>query len=203
VLQIAAQDESSLHQLSTLISTDHAFSSEILTIANSPLYPVRVPVTNILHGIATLGLERIKGLAVTVGVRAYLGRALKNSSLQAIWRHSLTCALLAEQCAEANMVGKATAYTAGIMHEHRQGGAGSDPAPNNMQASCRVSKKSPSKSYSESKICSDSTIARQGNNWPPIGSCQSSSSVSFRNTISLRNSVLPSTCLLRFASVAG
>jgi putative nucleotidyltransferase with HDIG domain len=112
-----SKDDSSLRQVSALISTDQAFSSEILTIANSPLYPNRRPVTSIVQGIATLGLERIKGLAVTVGVRVYLGGALKNPSLRAIWRHSLACALLAEECADQSLMDKGTAYTAGIMHD--------------------------------------------------------------------------------------
>jgi putative nucleotidyltransferase with HDIG domain len=117
LLQLVSKDDSSLRQVSALISTDQAFSSEILTITNSPLYPNRRPVTSIVQGIATLGLERIKGLAVTVGVRVYLGGALENPSLRAIWRHSLACALLAEECADQSLMDKGTAYTAGIMHD--------------------------------------------------------------------------------------
>ena len=117
VLQLASKNDSSLHQLSALILTDQAFSSEVLTIVNSPLYPVHTPVTSILQGIAALGLERVKGLAVTVGVRAYLRGALGNPSLRAIWRHSLACALLAEEYAGFSLVDKGTAYTAGIMHD--------------------------------------------------------------------------------------
>ncbi len=117
VLQLVSKDDSSLRQVSALISTDQVFSSEILTIANSPLYPNRRPVTSIVQGIATLGLERIKGLAVTVGVRVYLGGALENSSLRAIWRHSLACGLLAEECVDQSLMDKGTAYTAGIIHD--------------------------------------------------------------------------------------
>ncbi len=117
VLQLVSKNDSSLYQLSNLIASDQAFSSEILTVANSPLYPIRTPVISILQGIALLGLERIKGLAVTVGVRAYLGGALQNPSLRGIWRHSLACALLAEEYAGASLMDKGTAYTAGIMHD--------------------------------------------------------------------------------------
>jgi putative nucleotidyltransferase with HDIG domain len=117
VLQLVSKDDSSLRQFSALMSTDQAFSSEILTIANSPLYPIRTPVTSILQGIAALGLERVKALAVTVGVRVYLGDALRNPSLQAIWRHSLACALLAEEYSGQSPMDKGIAYTAGIMHD--------------------------------------------------------------------------------------
>lgn len=117
VLQLVAKNDSSLHQLSALISTDQAFSSEILTIVNSPIFPIHTSVTSILQGIAALGLERIKGLAVTVGVRAYLRGAPGCPSLPAIWRHSLACALLAEEYAGVNLMDKGTAYTSGIMHD--------------------------------------------------------------------------------------
>jgi putative nucleotidyltransferase with HDIG domain len=117
VLQLVAKNDSSLHQLSALISTDQAFSSEILTIVNSPIFPIHTSVTSILQGIAALGLERVKGLAVTVGVRAYLRGAPGCPSLQAIWRHSLACALLAEEYAGSSLMDKGTAYTAGIMHD--------------------------------------------------------------------------------------
>jgi len=117
VLHLVAKNDSSLHQLSALISTDQAFSGEILTIVNSPVFPIHTTVTSIQQGIAALGLERVKSLAVTVGVRAYLGGALKNPSLQAIWRHSLACALLAEEYAASSLMDKGTAYTAGIMHD--------------------------------------------------------------------------------------
>ncbi len=117
VLQLVSKNDSSLHQLSSLISTDQAFSSEVLTIVNSPLYPVHTPVTSILQGIASLGLERVKGLAVTVGVRAYLRRAGGCPASPAIWRHSLACAVLAEECAASHLTDKGTAYTAGIMHD--------------------------------------------------------------------------------------
>jgi putative nucleotidyltransferase with HDIG domain len=117
VLQLVSKDVSSLPELSTLIASDQAFSSEVLTIVNSPLYPLHAPVTSILQAIATLGFDRLRGLAVTVGVRAYLGGAMTNPALRAVWRHSLACALLAEEYAAVGLVNKETAYTAGIMHD--------------------------------------------------------------------------------------
>jgi putative nucleotidyltransferase with HDIG domain len=117
VLHLVAKSDSSLHQLSALISTDQAFSSEILTIVNSPIFPIHTSVTSILQGIAALGLERVKSLAVTVGVRAYLRGALGCPALQAIWRHCLACAMLAEEYAGLSLIDKGTAYTAGIMHD--------------------------------------------------------------------------------------
>ena len=117
VLQLTNQDDLPMRRLSDLISSDPAFSSEVLTIANSALYACRVPIHSILQAIAILGTNSIKGLSLTVGVRAYMGNALHHESLRAIWRHSLACALIADQLATTGTTDKDSAYTAGILHD--------------------------------------------------------------------------------------
>ena len=117
VLQLTNNEDVSMRQLGDLISFDPSFSSEVLTIANSALYAPRVPVTSILQAIAVLGLNRLRGVCLTVGIRAYLGKALNRLSLRAIWRHSLGCALIAEQLAPGGQLNRNTAYTAGILHD--------------------------------------------------------------------------------------
>ena len=111
-------DESvSMHRLSELISSDPAFSSEILTIANSALVPHHLVVSSAQQAVSLLGTHSLKGVCLTVGLRTYLGKLMNYASLRALWRHSLACALIAEQLALAGWVDKETAYTAGIMHE--------------------------------------------------------------------------------------
>jgi putative nucleotidyltransferase with HDIG domain len=117
ILQLTSNEDVSMRQLGDLISSDPSFSSEVLAIANSALYAPRYPVTSILQAIAVLGLNRLKGVCLTVGVRAYLGKSLNHLWLRAIWRHSLACALIAEQLAQAGSMNKNTAYTAGILHD--------------------------------------------------------------------------------------
>ncbi len=93
VLQVTNNEDVSIRQLGDLISFDPSFASEVLTVANSALYAPRVPVTSILQAMAVLGLNRLRGVCLTVGIRAYLGKSLNRLSLRAIWRHSLACAL--------------------------------------------------------------------------------------------------------------
>ena len=117
ILQLTNNEDVSMSRLSALISSEPAFSSEVLTIANSALYSVRSPVTSVLQAVAVLGTKRLRGLCLTVGVRAYLGDSLNNQSLLAMWRHSLACALIAQQLARAGSMPKDEAYTAGILHD--------------------------------------------------------------------------------------
>lgn len=117
VLQLANNERVRLTQLSELISSDAAFASEVLTVANSLLYAPRFPVTSILQAISVLGSDHLQGMCMTVGMRAYLGRALSDAAMRALWRHSLACALIAERLSGAGDMSKDSAYTSGVLHD--------------------------------------------------------------------------------------
>ncbi len=117
VLQLANKENVQLHQLCALISTDPAFASEVLTIANSILYAPRFPATSILQAVAVLGANHLQGMCLTVGVRAYLGKTLNHPAMRHLWRHNLACALIAEQIASMGFLDKDIAYSSGILHD--------------------------------------------------------------------------------------
>jgi putative nucleotidyltransferase with HDIG domain len=117
VLQLANDENVQLHQLSELISSDPAFASEVLTIANSLLYAPRFPASSVLQAIAVLGANNLQGLCLTVGVRGYMGKTLNQPVMQAIWRHNLACALIADQLASVGFMDRDIAYTSGVMHD--------------------------------------------------------------------------------------
>jgi putative nucleotidyltransferase with HDIG domain len=117
VLQLANNENVQLHELSELISSDPAFASEVLTIANSLLYAPRFPASSILQAIAVLGANNLQGLCLTVGVRAYMGKALNQPAMRAIWRHNLASALIADQLASVGFLDREVAFTAGVMHD--------------------------------------------------------------------------------------
>jgi len=117
VLQLANNDNVRLTQLSELISSDAAFASEVLTVANSILYAPRFPSKSILQAISVLGSHHLQGMCMTVGMRAYLGRGLSDSAMRSLWRHSLACALIAERLAGAGGAKGDSAYTSGVLHD--------------------------------------------------------------------------------------
>ena len=117
VLQLANNENVRLTQLSELISSDAAFASEVLTVANSLLYAPRFPSNSILQAISVLGSDHLQGMCMTVGMRAYLGKSLSDSAMRSLWRHSLACAVIAERLARAGGVSKDGAYTSGVLHD--------------------------------------------------------------------------------------
>jgi len=117
VLQLTNNENVQLHQLSELISSDAAFASEVLTIANSLVYAPRFPACTILQAIAVLGANHLQGMCLTVGVRSYLGKSLNHPLIRNVWRHNLACAMIAQDLAAAGFMDKDTAYTAGVLHD--------------------------------------------------------------------------------------
>ena len=117
VLQLANNENVQLRQLCDLISTDPAFATEILTVANSAFYCPRYPSTSISQAVAVIGATRLQGMCVTVGVRAYLGKNMNLPAMRNLWRHNLACAMIAQRLASAGSIDKEMAYTGGILHD--------------------------------------------------------------------------------------
>ena len=117
VLNLVAKESVGLKELNDVLRADVALSSEILILANSPLFSFRSKVCSILQATVLLGLERVKALALTVGMRAYLTGALEIPALLACWHHSLATALIAEELAGRNLMNRDAAYTAGMIHD--------------------------------------------------------------------------------------
>ena len=117
VLQLIHNENMQLHQIEELISSDPAFASEVLTVANSAIYSLRYPVNSILQALSVLGGNALQGMCITVGVRTYLGKSMNQPSMKILWRHNLACALIAQRLAAASGLDRDTAYTAGILHD--------------------------------------------------------------------------------------
>ncbi len=117
VLELANDENVQLHQLCDLISSDPAFASEVLTVANSVLYAPRYPATSIIQAVAVMGARTLQGMCITVGVRAYLGKAISHPAMRRMWKHNLACAIVAQRVAQGGFIDKDTAFTAGILHD--------------------------------------------------------------------------------------
>jgi putative nucleotidyltransferase with HDIG domain len=117
VMELISNDATGLKELADVIRADVAFSSEILTLANCALFAARTEITTILQAAALLGLNRVKGIAMTIGLKSYLTDSLKMPALLACWRHSLACAIVSEDLASACRMERDAAYLAGLLHD--------------------------------------------------------------------------------------
>lgn len=117
LMRLMATDDIIFQRVADLIRADVSFSAEVLRVANSPLIGRREEIRGIMHAMALLGLDRLKGLVMTVALRNFLAPALHVPALLRCWRHSLACAAVAEELAVANWMDKDRHYTAGLLHD--------------------------------------------------------------------------------------
>jgi putative nucleotidyltransferase with HDIG domain len=117
LMRAASSDDVPLTELAAIVRCDTVFAAEILRLANSPLFAFRREIDSILQAVCLLGLERVRGLALTVALRRLLGGVFATEAARVCWRHSLACAMIADELALALMMPSDTVYTAGLVHD--------------------------------------------------------------------------------------
>ena len=117
LLKLVLNDDVQFGAVADLLSSDPAFSAEILALANSPLYATSIQITSLTRAIIILGLERTRSLTMTVALQAFVGNVQFTPELANSWRHSLATALVAEQLAARYRISSDHGYTAGLLHD--------------------------------------------------------------------------------------
>jgi len=117
LLDLLARDDVEIRELVALISSDPAFSAQILRVANSPLFGFRARIDSLQSALVVLGLRRVRSLSMTVATANHMKAALCVEELSRCWRHMLACALLTDELARSCGVFEERAYTAGLLHD--------------------------------------------------------------------------------------
>jgi putative nucleotidyltransferase with HDIG domain len=117
VMKLVNNEETPFAQVSSLISSDPAFSAEVLRIANSLWYAPRVPAVSIAQAVSRLGAKNLQGIALTVAMRSFLGDALSRPVMRDMWKHNLACGLIAETLAPQTDLDKDLAFTGAVLHD--------------------------------------------------------------------------------------
>jgi putative nucleotidyltransferase with HDIG domain len=117
LLKLLCDDDISFSDVGKVVSSDPAFSAELLAMANSPLYATRCEISSLTRAIVVLGLERTRSVTYTVALQAFLTNVQVTPELQNSWRHSLASALIAEELAPAYGIPPDRGYTAGLLHD--------------------------------------------------------------------------------------
>ena len=117
LVQLLYRDNVNIHDVSQFISAEPVFSARVLQIANSPLFSLERQVRTISHAAVVIGLERVKGIALTRVLEDFAAPAMKSEALRACWRNSLAGAVLAEVLARPCGLDQGFAYTAGLLRD--------------------------------------------------------------------------------------
>lgn len=119
LLAVLKQDEDSIKvsRVARLISADPIFAGSILQYANSAQFALQQPVSSVGQAVMILGLDRTRQIVAGVATSVYVRTALRVEELRRCWRHTMACAIVAEEIAP--LVGRdpGEAYTGGILHD--------------------------------------------------------------------------------------
>ena len=101
------------------ISHDAALTARLLRIANSPVFGQQGKIATISRAIALLGVRQVRDLTVGItAVRSFDGIANELVTMASFWRHSVLCAVAADQIASRRGGQRGdTPFVAGLLHD--------------------------------------------------------------------------------------
>jgi putative nucleotidyltransferase with HDIG domain len=110
-----------MNELGVELASDPPLAARVLRIANSAYYGLRVPVLDISHATAVLGLETMGTLLMQVGVMDVVGHLEREPGFdpRQLWEHSVFTAQLAgsfpRRCYRT--ASKDELYVCGLLHD--------------------------------------------------------------------------------------
>jgi HD-like signal output (HDOD) protein len=112
-----ADPRAGISAIARIVEEDAAMSAKVLQLVNSSYFGLPLGVTSVRRAVLHLGLELIKGLALTAHVFSTLEMSrVQGFSLDALQEHSLRAARLAKSFLRPNE-GAEQAFTAALVHD--------------------------------------------------------------------------------------
>lgn len=110
-------DDIDLHKTIQLVSHDGALSTQVLHMANSPLFGMRQRVTNLRSAALALGVSRLRDIVTSCCLMQVSPKG-RDIDPTPFWEHSLACALIARNLArKIGYPDPERAYLAGLVHD--------------------------------------------------------------------------------------
>jgi putative nucleotidyltransferase with HDIG domain len=117
LLRLFDRDDVKIESVASLVESDPAIASELLGVANSPLFGCRGGVTSPALAIGLLGTERTRSLATTLAMRSMMQGAPRTAIVRRLWIHNIATAAIAQELAPAFGVPNDLAHIAAIVHD--------------------------------------------------------------------------------------
>ncbi len=120
ILELIANEESSMAEISKTVSRDPALTANILKVANSPFYGVREKVGSLKLALAIVGLNEIINIVTSISlVRMFASqKSAVRFDRSKFWRHSFGCGSAAQMLArELRFETEGVEFVAGLLHD--------------------------------------------------------------------------------------
>ncbi len=120
VLHLTNNPDSTIDEISRLITTDQVLTARILRLANSAYYGFTRKISSVSEALVILGLSVTRTLILASSVAKVMNKEVAGYALGKgeLWKHSIVSAVAARTL--ANKVGypdEEKAFTAGLMHD--------------------------------------------------------------------------------------
>jgi len=116
ILQIIANDASSLEELKKVISMDQSFSSRLLRVANSPHFRASNKIDDITDAITRIGFTTVQALVFAISLRDLQRAADKTDQL--LWEHNLAVSVASSLITrEAGLAPAGDPFIFGLLHD--------------------------------------------------------------------------------------
>jgi|UniRef100_A0A7C3WPN0 putative nucleotidyltransferase with HDIG domain len=119
-LLLLNRPEVSIQELVEIVKFDPGITANILRIANSAYFGLRREIHSLHQALLLLGTQELLKIIIASGANRLFANSAPGyfSDGQGLWRHSVSCALMADLLArELTLTERTTSFTAGLLHD--------------------------------------------------------------------------------------
>ena len=120
LLEATLDDETSFNTVTNLAEKDPGLTTQILRLANSPLFGINRNIASMNQAVISLGMGMVRNIAVGLSFYEAFSdlESLQDFSLARFWYHSLSVSIIAKQLAIiTNYEEPEEAFIAGLLHD--------------------------------------------------------------------------------------
>lgn len=121
IMEALASPDTSLEQIGGIIASDPSMTAKILQLVNSAFFGIARRISNPVEAVQFLGVGRVRSLVLSLHVFSCFDQAhLKNFSIDAVWKHSMSTALVAQKIGRLQKMDRSAideTYVAGMLHD--------------------------------------------------------------------------------------
>ena len=117
LLSVSTESDAAVSDYERIFEADPALASQLLEVANSPMYGFEKRVDSIRHAIALMGMDGVRSLCFTIGMGCYVRGTVTTAAVRSVWNHSVATAVVCEAIGVAVGNSVPFLYTAGLLHD--------------------------------------------------------------------------------------
>lgn len=121
IMEALSSPDTSLEEIGQIISSDPSMTAKILQLVNSAFFGIARRISNPGEAVQFLGVGRVRSLVLSLHVFSCFDQIrVKNFSIDRVWKHSMSTALVAQKIARMQKADRAfvdESYVAGMLHD--------------------------------------------------------------------------------------